>query len=110
MKTQKNKALKTTLIITAIIIILSNTTPAQFFLLEEYHYTNGDRSFQYTESPGKALDFKVAEKRWERFKLQHPEKDHTLYRTFTIKPWQFWEWWQYIAYNKRFTLPFTPPA
>lgn len=105
MKTQKNNTLKTTLIITSIIIILSNTPPAQFFLLEEYHYTNGDRTFHYTESPGKALDFKIAMKRWERFKLQNAHKDQILYRTFNIKPWQFWEWWQYIAHPQRFLLP-----
>ncbi len=91
---------------TLIIIILSNTPPAQFFLSQEYHYTNGDNSFQYTESPGKALDFKVAQKRWERFKLQNPNKDQTLYRTFTIRPWEFWEWWQYTAHPNRFSLPY----
>ncbi len=110
MTTQKTKTLKTTLIVAAIILILSNTPPAQFFLLEEYHYTNADHSFHYTESPGKALDFKIAMKRWERFKVQHPDKDHTLYRTFAIKPWQFWAWWQYLAHPRRFTLPYTPPA
>lgn len=106
MKTQKQQTIKTTLIIAAIIVVLSNTPPAQFFLLEEYQYTNGDRTFQFTESPGKAMDFKIEEKRWERFKLQNPDKDHTLYRTFTIKPYQFWEWWQYIAHPKRFALPY----
>jgi hypothetical protein len=110
MKTKNNKALKTSLIIAGLLIILSNTPPAQFFLLEEYHYTNKDRSFNYTEFPGKALDFKVGQRRWERFKTQHPEKNHTLYRTFRIKPYQFWEWWQYIAHPKRFTLPYIPPA
>ena len=107
MKTQTQQTLKTSLIIAGLIIVLSNTPPAQFFLLEEYHYTNKDHSFQYTESPGKALDFKVGQKRWERFKNQHPENpNQTLYRTFRIQPYQFWEWWQYIAHIERFNLPY----
>lgn len=114
MKTKKDKALKTSLIIASLVVILSNTPPAQFFLLENYHYQNADNSFSFTEDPAKGLDFKVAQKRWARFQTANPDNHkknkQTLYRTFTIKPYQFWQWWQYIAHPKRFTLPYTPPT
>lgn len=105
----KNNTAKSRYIVIAllVIVVISNTPPAQFFLLENYGYRNQDASFTYTEEPGKALDFIVCERRWEHFKAENPENSNwTLYRTFTIKPWQFWEWWQYIAHTKRFTLPY----
>ncbi len=107
MKTKKNRTTIVLLITIPAIILLSNTPPAQFFMLERYSYQNADKSFTYTEEPGEPLDFEVGEIRWERFKQQHPQNpNRTLYRTFHIKPWQFWEWWQYIAHYKRFALPY----
>jgi len=106
MKNKKNRGIKPLLITTLVIILLSNTPPAQYFLLENYHYRNKDSSFSFSEEPAQAIDFKVAEKRWQRFKDSNPNKDQILYRTFRIKPWQFWEWWQYIAHTERFTLPY----
>jgi hypothetical protein len=106
MKTRNSKATKWTIITIASVIILSNTPPAQFFLLERYSYQNKDASFTYEEEPGMALDFKVCQKRWKRFKAQNLDnRNQTLYRTFRIKPWQFWEWWQYVAHSDRFALP-----
>ncbi|PWS28477.1 hypothetical protein DHW03_01050 [Pedobacter yonginense] len=110
MENQKSiitKNRKVILIAIAVVIIISNTPPMQFFLLENYNYQNADGSFKYTEEPGQALDFKVGERRWERFKTENSsDPNQTLYRTFRIKPWQFWEWWQFIAHGKRFTLPY----
>ena len=110
MKNQKSgikRNRKIILISIAVVISLSNTPPAQFFLLENYSYQNADGSFRFIEEPAQALDFKVGERRWERFKVEqinNPNK--TLYRTFRIKPWQFWEWWQFIAHPKRYALPY----
>ena len=37
----------------------------------------------------------------------HPDiKNKTLYRTFTIKPWRFWEWYQMIFHHTRFGLTY----
>jgi hypothetical protein len=47
------------------------------------------------------------------FLCQHPEKDqgdNRLYRTFTIKPWYFWEWYQMIFHSERFALPYKKPS
>ena len=106
MKKAKNKGFKALIVTVILLMVLSNTPPVQYFLLEQYSYQNKDGSFRYQEEPGQALDFEVCQIRWERFKNQNPHADHTLYRNFTIKPWQFWEWWQFIAHSKRFTLPY----
>ncbi|MDQ8051907.1 MAG: hypothetical protein REI78_02725 [Pedobacter sp.] len=103
----KIKASKFIGIAIIVVIIVSNTPPLQYFLLERYHYQNADKSFEYTEEPGQALDYKVAEIRWTRFKAENSNNpNQILYRTFRLKPWQFWEWWQFIAHSKRFTLPY----
>ena len=89
------------------IILLSNTPPAQYFLLRNYNYQTEDRSFNFTENAGSPLDYRVCEQRWEEYRQKDPNnKNKILYRTFTIKPWQFWEWWQYLVHPKRFTLPY----
>jgi hypothetical protein len=92
------------------IIILSNTPPAQFFLLPNYSYQNRNGSFQYSEEPGKGMDFEAGKIQFEGWKKQNSGNiNHSLYRKFTIKPWQFWEWWQYIAHSDRFKLPLLKP-
>ncbi|MCX2573206.1 hypothetical protein [Pedobacter sandarakinus] len=32
------------------------------------------------------------------------EKDKTLYRTFTLKTWRFWEWGEWLIHRDRFML------
>jgi hypothetical protein len=102
------KRRKRTLIISiACIIIISNLPPISYFLQEEYHYRNKDASFQFYEQGGQTQDFDVAKARFESFKNKNPQnKSDILYRTFTLKPWRFWEWWQMIRHFERFTLPY----
>jgi hypothetical protein len=103
----KKNRIKFILIFLLAIIIVSNTPPVQYFLLEQYEYQNKDGSFKYQEIPGQSLDFEVAQIRWNRFKSENPNNpNQTLYRTFSIKPWQFWEWWQFIVHNERYRLPY----
>ena len=98
------------LIAIIVVVVISNTPPMQYFLLENYSYQNANGSFKYTEEPGQALDFKVGERRWQRFKTENRNNpNQMLYRTFRIKPWQFWEWWQFIGHSRRFTLPYLNP-
>ena len=94
-----------------LIIVMSNLPPINFFWQDNYSYQNKDGSFRYTEQPGKALDYNVGKIRFERFKKMNPDNPHkTLYRTFTLKPWRFWEWWQMIRHIERFNLPYYPIA
>jgi hypothetical protein len=88
------------------IIVITNLPPVNYFFQQNYSYQNKDGSFTYTEQQGKGLDYEVGKIRFNRFKKQNPDKDHVLYRSFTIQPWRFWEWWQIIAHFERFTLPY----
>lgn len=91
------------------IIIISNLPPVTYFFQEQYHYQNKDGSFQFSEQGGPTQDFKVAKARFESFKSKRPKyKGDILYRTFPIKPWRFWEWWQMITHFERFNLPYLP--
>jgi len=108
MEKVKKKGFRAVAIAIILIVVIANTPPVQYFLLEQYSYQNKDESFTYQEVPGQALDFEVCQIRWERFKNQYPQADHILYRNFTIKPWQFWEWWQFVAHPQRYRLPYLP--
>ena len=110
MEKQRNKLKKGLIAMIAIIIIISNTPPIQYFLLEQYSYQNGDATFTYQEIPGQALDFEICQIRWARFVENNPNANHTLYRNFSIRPWQFWAWWQFIAHGERYRLPYLPKS
>ncbi|WP_316846866.1 hypothetical protein [Pedobacter psychrodurus] len=104
------KRRKRTLIISIVsVIIISNLPPISYLFQEKYHYQNKDRSFEFTEMGGPTQNFESALARFESYKRKNPENpNRTLYRTFTLKPWKFWEWWEMIAHSKRFRLPFHP--
>ena len=88
------------------IIVFSNILPFRYFFGEEYHYQNADGSFQYTEMPGKGLDYEVGRIRFDRFKEKNlMNKNTVLYRTFTLKPWRFWEWIDMVKNYKRYQPP-----
>ena len=94
------------------IIVFSNLPFFDFFTLENYCYTNSDHSFTFCEEGDDSMSFEVCLRRYGYFLGQHPEKDlgdNNLYRTFTIKPWRFWEWRQMIFHNERFQLPYKAP-
>lgn len=81
--------------------------PVTYFFQEQYHYQNQDGSFQFLEPGGPTQDFDVARQRFESFKIKYPRNPNkTLFRTFKLKPWRFWEWWQMIKHFERFTLQY----
>lgn len=88
-------------------ILICNLPPITYFLQEEYHYQNRDGSFQFSEQAGPTQGFDVAKYKFERFKIKNPNNPNkTLFRTFTLKPWRFWEWWQMLKHFERFKLPY----
>jgi hypothetical protein len=101
------KQTKRWLVIVVIIIIISNLPPINYFFQECYTYQNNDGSFKYTEDSEKGLDYEVGQIRWNRFqKCNSVNPNKTLYRTFTLKPWRFWEWWNMLSNAKRFDYPY----
>lgn len=89
------------------VIVISNTPPVAFFIAPYYHYQTADGKFQFTEEPGKGMDYEVLKIRYERYLAEHPtSQDRTLFRTFKVKPWQFWQWWEMVVRYERFRLPY----
>lgn len=101
---KRNKSAIITIII--IVIVISNTPPAAFFLQEHYTYQTKNGKFSFMEEPGKAIDYEVLQIRYKRYLEENNVEDKILYRTFTIKPWRFWEWYQMLFNNQRFRLPY----
>jgi hypothetical protein len=97
--------MKKALIIILAILVISNLPLFNFFFQENFTYRNYDGSFYYNEKGGKGKSFEGCQRLYGHFLETHPDiKNKTLYRTFTIKPWRFWEWYQMIFQSKRFGL------
>jgi len=101
---------KTIIYLILALVIISNIPPVQYFIEKGYCYRNTEGSFTYCEFPEKGITYKSMRIQYQQYLLENPDKSNqTLYRTFRIKPWQFWEWWQFIAHHQRFTLPYFGP-
>lgn len=99
--------MKKLLIGLAVIVVLTNLPPLNYFLITRYTYSNADGSFTYNEEGGKGKSFKGCKRMYGYFLQDHPNvSNKQLYRTFKLQPWKFWEWYQYIFRNERFTLPY----
>jgi hypothetical protein len=100
--------MKRTILIITGVIILSNLSFFKFYLQENFQYENADGSFYYSEESGKGKTFIGCVRTYGHFLCEHPDKDqwdNRLYRTFTIKPWRFWEWSD-MLFSERFRLPY----
>ena len=100
---------KQIILIISVIIVVINLPFFSFFLQEDYTYCNADGSFTYSEEGGKGKSYWGCQRMYGYFLCQHPEKDqgdNKLYRTFTIKPWRFWEWYEMVFHHDRFKLPY----
>ncbi|WP_143020769.1 hypothetical protein [Mucilaginibacter gossypii] len=100
--------MKKALITIVAAVLISNLPIFNFFLQENYEYQNFDSSFTYSEESGKGNSFKSCLINYGAFLCKHPEKDqgdNRLYRSFTIKPWRFWEWAQ-MLFSERYRLPY----
>jgi hypothetical protein len=98
------------IIIVIFIILIINFSPFSSIFRENYTYSNYDGSFKFEEQ-GSGYDFNMALRRYQKFLKNNQAKkeiDSQLYRTFTIKPWRFWEWGEYIFHHERFALPYKP--
>ncbi|MFC0514600.1 hypothetical protein ACFFGT_10325 [Mucilaginibacter angelicae] len=104
--------MKKVILIASVIIALSNLPIFNFFLQEDFRYQNFDGSFLYKEEPGKGKSFIGCIRSYGHFLCEHPERDrgdNRLYRTFTIKPWRFWQWSE-MLFSERYRLPYKQPG
>lgn len=105
----KKKSIKWLVIVVIAVLLIFNFTPLSYILHENYTYSNGDGSFSDSEEAGGKPAFLTVTYDFRDFLKKHPEqkaKDSTLYRTYTIKPWRFWQWSDYLFCPERFRLPY----
>jgi len=90
-----------------IVLVVISTPPAQLILQENYNYRNQAGTFQCGEYSGKGSSFEGCTNAYYLFLTDHPKQSNvTLYRTFTIKWWWPWNWYQLLFHNQRFRLPY----
>jgi len=91
----------------AAIVWVSNYTILGYFLKRNYTYSNYNGSFRHYEDRLKGKSYGGRDKRYSTFLAKNPNiKNKQLYRTFTLDPWRFWEWREWIEHFDRFTLPY----
>ncbi|UEG51494.1 hypothetical protein LLH06_10970 [Mucilaginibacter daejeonensis] len=99
---------------TLVAIILINFFPFRmvtYLFKEDYTYANYNGEYICSEYFGKGSSYAGCQRKFKTFSERHPdEKDKTMYRIFTIKPWRFWQWYEYFGKDKkRFSLPYRSP-
>ncbi|MDP9078824.1 MAG: hypothetical protein M3O71_15450 [Bacteroidota bacterium] len=100
---------KKVLLIIILLIVVINLPFWNFVIQSNYSYSNIDGSFTYNEEGAKGKTFWGCQRFYGYFLCQHPDKDtgdNRLYRTFTINPWEFWQWREMIFHSERFSLPY----
>lgn len=101
--------MKKTVIWLVALVMLVHLPLWDFFLGEDDTYSNKDGSYRYEEITGKGGSFNTVMLNYGGFLATHPEKDqgdNNRYRTFTLKPWRFWEWREMLFHSGRFRLPY----
>ena len=108
--TKRTKVITVTVVV---IILLANYSPLNYFLRQNYTYSNIDGSFTFSEEYGKGFDHLSVFRRYAVFLARNPDKDfgdNRLFRTFTLQPWAFWQWHEMIFHSDRFRLPYKEPG
>lgn len=63
-----------------------------------YSFETQNAEFEFLVNPSGGPDVAMMEREFQKFLNLHPQtQDRELYRTFEIRPWQFWNWYQYIT-------------
>jgi len=105
-----NKTYKWVGVILGVILIV-NLPPVRwfsYFYVQNYTYSNYTGEFVAGEEYGKGGSFETVKLQFKDYSKSHTqEKDQKLYRTFSIKPWRFWDWYQWFGSGRdRFFLPY----
>ena len=91
----------------AAIVWVSNYTMLGYFLKRHYTYSNYNGTFSYDEMRLKGFTYETRDEGYQYFLEKNPNiKNKQLYRTFTLDPWRFWEWREWIEHFDRFALPY----
>ncbi len=91
----------------AILVLIGYFTIIGYFLQRNYRYSNYNATFTYAEDKLKGIPYTGRDNSFRSFLRDNPNvEDKTLYRTFTVDIWRFWEWREMIIRTDRFLLPY----
>jgi len=85
------------------LVIAANIFSAYFRTLTEvgpvfYAFETRNAEFEFVLDPAGGQDVALMEREFQKFLSLHPQtEDRELYRTFEIKPWQFWNWYHFLT-------------
>ena len=105
---------KYTLLAVAIIVLAANLLSAYINTLAEgttvvYSFETRQAEFEFLVNPEAGPDVAMMEREFQKFLNLHPQtEDMELYRTFEIKPWQFWNWYHFLS-SDLYRYPFKEP-
>ncbi len=97
----------------ASIILAGNLVSAYLRTLTEgpgvlYAFETRNMEFEFTVDPAGGADVAMMEQEFRKFLDLHPStRDRKLYRTFEMKPWQFWNWYHFIT-SELYKYPLKP--
>ncbi len=104
----KIKKIKNWIFVLIIIMLISNFPPIKSvisFFTDENHYRYSNEEGLFTFVEFKSRDQAMMLRKFESFKIEHPEKSTMVYRLFWKNPVAFWRWGEYY-YDKRYNLPY----
>lgn len=106
--------MKKLMITLGIFLILSNLPPIkpllEMFFTPPYRYVTRDQMFKdgyENNRMGKSYDEVML--LFDQFKQEHNQPNAVLYRKFTIKPYKFWLWGDYL-FHPKYRLPYLATA
>jgi len=98
---------KVILIIFLFTVVLTNAFPI-LSTWKWYYFTTKNGEFYFDMFEAKGRDFDMMNRWWADYKAKQNPTDTTIYRTFKINPFAFWEWRQYL-FSKKYRYPYLNP-
>jgi hypothetical protein len=93
------------------IVLAANLLSAYINTLVEgstviYSFETQHTEFEFLVNPDEGPDVALMEREFQKFLSRNPQtEDRELYRTFEIKPWQFWNWYHFLT-SDLYAYPF----
>jgi hypothetical protein len=103
----KRRATKIVLIIAVFLVIVTNAFPI-FSAWRWYYFTTKNGEFYFDMFEAKGRDFAMMNRWWDDYRAERNPTDTTIYRTFSINPFAFWEWRQYL-FSDKYRYPYINP-
>ena len=102
--------MKQVLISIGIVLLIFNTPPIKAFMeafafSRSYYFTTKDHSFNGKEMAFKRSTYDMVMRSFDHYKENCGKPNAVLYRTFSVVPWKFWLWGEFI-FHPKYRLPY----